>query len=724
MAFGGIDEQIGRKVDAYRQNPQALQQRYQQNNELLDLLALQKIKSEKESVANEMKMEMQQSPKTIAQQREAEVLDLTKKEMGRNLGEVTREVGGTAQQQQAVQQKNMQRMAAAGPQPQPRPQAGPQQAMPNMARMAGGGIVAFQNGGGVGGGGARGAAATKLLAGLQLTPQQYQALPPEGKRQVQQALQSQAAPQQQQQAMPNMARMPRMAGGGIVSFAEGGQTNAEKEREIKERTAILASVGYTPKEFMARSKKERQQILDTTNAKRKISRFGTSVLSPFAAAFDIAALPINAGIDAFDSIAKLTGLRDAASPPVIPSATPFYDWKRRSDENNAPVSMDQLVTPPPLPLNPGRGDVGGIQQAARAAASRPTPPVVPLVNPKPELGPQIEAAPVYKTPSIAGSQPTIGNTGIASAAQTDLDADKKFIKDETKKNLNVDANTAILNAAKRADKITDKSGVLGIFDDARTERANLVREQAEAGNKNPFAGLRSRSTALGRMGTGTEEARQSAERAKLAGLDKEIDLMKLKAGEASNLGRASLDSATQAGADVEALKRESLRSLSTLYNVDSTKASAAADRLLKVDIANLNSFDKALRRATDESMTVFNAKNATRIANISAAASTYAAELRADTAKDATTSQIKLSMFEIRAKAKIAVEKLTVDVEKIAAEEVANIQSPLSTIPKDQKSKQIEIVRKAAVKQKEAIRSRIEAGITDTVKLLKSKKVS
>ena len=70
MAYtdGGIDNQVNQKVDAYRQNPQALQQRYQQNNELLDLLALQKIKSEKESVANEMKMAMQQSPKTIAQE--------------------------------------------------------------------------------------------------------------------------------------------------------------------------------------------------------------------------------------------------------------------------------------------------------------------------------------------------------------------------------------------------------------------------------------------------------------------------------------------------------------------------------------------------------------------------------------------------------------------------------------------------------------------------------
>ena len=41
-----LDQQIQTKMDAYRNNPRKLQQRYQQSQHLLDLLALQKLKSE------------------------------------------------------------------------------------------------------------------------------------------------------------------------------------------------------------------------------------------------------------------------------------------------------------------------------------------------------------------------------------------------------------------------------------------------------------------------------------------------------------------------------------------------------------------------------------------------------------------------------------------------------------------------------------------------------
>lgn len=75
---GGIDQQINQKMDAYRGNPQQLMQRYQQNQQLVDLLALQKLKTEKEAAARDMQMKMQQQPQTIAQQREQEVLGLPK----------------------------------------------------------------------------------------------------------------------------------------------------------------------------------------------------------------------------------------------------------------------------------------------------------------------------------------------------------------------------------------------------------------------------------------------------------------------------------------------------------------------------------------------------------------------------------------------------------------------------------------------------------------------
>jgi hypothetical protein len=130
--IGGIDQQIQQRVDAYRDNPQQLMQRYQQNQELIDLLAMQKLKSEKDAAAREIQMQMQTTPQTIKQQREAELLGRTKDEM-------VKQTGGIMQERQKRQQQNMQRTANQGL---------PQLPAGNMQRMAGGGIVAFADGGG------------------------------------------------------------------------------------------------------------------------------------------------------------------------------------------------------------------------------------------------------------------------------------------------------------------------------------------------------------------------------------------------------------------------------------------------------------------------------------------------------------------------------------------------------------------------------------------------
>jgi len=65
LGDGGLDAQIEQRMDAYRGNPQKLQQRYGANKELLDLLALQKLTSEKQAVARDMQMKQQQNPNTI-----------------------------------------------------------------------------------------------------------------------------------------------------------------------------------------------------------------------------------------------------------------------------------------------------------------------------------------------------------------------------------------------------------------------------------------------------------------------------------------------------------------------------------------------------------------------------------------------------------------------------------------------------------------------------------
>jgi hypothetical protein len=176
---GGLDAQVEQRMDAYRSNPQQLQQRYGQNKELLDLLALQKLTSEKQAAARDMQMKMQQQPGTIAQQREQEALELTKQEMSGTLGELAGRTKGTLDQKQAMQQQNMQKMA---------------QGQPPVAQ---GGIGA-------------------LMGGQQARP------PMQG-----------VPPQAQGLANARMQAPVQMAKGGIVSFADGEEVTSPASRWFK-----------------------------------------------------------------------------------------------------------------------------------------------------------------------------------------------------------------------------------------------------------------------------------------------------------------------------------------------------------------------------------------------------------------------------------------------------------------------------------------------------------
>ena len=135
---GGIDQQVTALADAYRSNPAALQKNYKVNQNLLDLLALQKIKSEKDAAKREIEMSQQPESQTVAQQRADEAV-------GRSKNEIVEQVGGIAQLQKGRQQQNLQRMAAGAPSAnQPAQMTGiANQPAPNMARMAEGGIVSF-----------------------------------------------------------------------------------------------------------------------------------------------------------------------------------------------------------------------------------------------------------------------------------------------------------------------------------------------------------------------------------------------------------------------------------------------------------------------------------------------------------------------------------------------------------------------------------------------------
>jgi hypothetical protein len=126
MINRGIDDQISQRIMASGGNPQKLMQDYSRKKELLDLLALQRLKKQKEDTMRDMQLSLQNNPQTIKQQREAQVAELTKNELAQ-------QVGQTMAQQQARSQQNVQRVAQAGL---------PNAPAPNM-RMQNGGIVGF-----------------------------------------------------------------------------------------------------------------------------------------------------------------------------------------------------------------------------------------------------------------------------------------------------------------------------------------------------------------------------------------------------------------------------------------------------------------------------------------------------------------------------------------------------------------------------------------------------
>lgn len=130
-----IDREINSRVDTFRNKPQELQKRYAVTKQLVDLLALQRIKTQQDDVRRQIEMEMQTNPATIKQQREQEVF-------GRTAQDVAQQVGGILQTA-----KNRQQMARRRPAPQGlgalMPQQGQRPQQPQTRMMQAGGIVAF-----------------------------------------------------------------------------------------------------------------------------------------------------------------------------------------------------------------------------------------------------------------------------------------------------------------------------------------------------------------------------------------------------------------------------------------------------------------------------------------------------------------------------------------------------------------------------------------------------
>ena len=103
MNMRGIDAQIKRRM---MQDPRRLQQNYKQNRDILDLIALQMIKSEKDQKKKDMMLKMQDNPATIKQQMEQDLVRQTKDDL-------VKQTSGIMQIQNAQKNKNLQKILAS-----------------------------------------------------------------------------------------------------------------------------------------------------------------------------------------------------------------------------------------------------------------------------------------------------------------------------------------------------------------------------------------------------------------------------------------------------------------------------------------------------------------------------------------------------------------------------------------------------------------------------------
>jgi hypothetical protein len=325
--------QVDDKAQQYMNNPQALQDMYQQKQQLIDLLALQKIKSQKEAAAREMQLQMAQQsgqPQTIAQQREQQVLDMTKQEM------MQQQAGNLGQKQQE-QQQNLQQVLKGMSQGAPQP---PQQGVPGMPQPT---SAPIQQGG-----------ATPGIA----------ALPTQG-------------------LMPPKA----MAGGGIVAFDDGGAIE-DWEEEWKRRNEELGDPNratsfaerniYSPKEARYKQKRDAARsklysqdrpglLTPTTEAERKAYEAKEAIIKNLGEGkYDPTGKPLVPTVGG-----KPVGAQPAPTPATqVPPQAPANPLAPASPLAPKPPQAPRPPVAPAAPTLTPQAPAGGLQGIMEAAATK------------------------------------------------------------------------------------------------------------------------------------------------------------------------------------------------------------------------------------------------------------------------------------------------------------------------------------------------------------------
>lgn len=537
----GIDRQLRDTQDSITSGT-----RKPLDNRLLDVLALQKIKEAQVQAKTELEASMPQSQGTIADQLTKSVIDAEKERMQGGIAEKAAQVGQVGQQQAQQQQQNMQRMAKGIP----------TQPAPNMARMA---------------------------------------------------------------------------GGGIVTFAEGDKVKALSSRTP---TQLLAEVGITEAEFARMSDQEKAAVFETISRNRRLAReVGTGTGSAneiLAGIYDLSSIPVTIAGKAIGTAGKAMGLMNPQSPDPLQHRTPEgeHTWTPALDaldrmaQRNQPITRQDLAprdTKLAGSLGPDLAALSGIVGApgGQSAVKPPAPdaqPPAPVVKPPAPAVPQITM-----DPADIGNQDKLGIAGqVKYSRQPEMAGviqKQNELREYLKGVRGQDVGAAREAQLARADKHMNRAGIAKQYQDmlARRQEADRVSKQ-----EREYWALNDMLARAGGRGALSNIARGAAD---IRAANRAEDYDRFSAAEKleregiktdTNIADRTLASGDKAAELTSNEKRAAATAESNLLANQASSLTEEAKAVLRGDIANLSeksrSFDRKLALMTA------NANNATKIA--------------------------------------------------------------------------------------------------------------
>jgi len=676
--MGGIGQQAADLRDS--NTPQQLQQSYQKSAQegkpdIATLLALNDITQQVKAKEAEMRLAMQpKEPGTVLEQRAAELKNMA---VGQNTTEKAEQVGGIAQLQQQKQQQNMQRMAQGTQGPPQGIQTAPQ--------------------------------------GPQMAPQG----PPQG------ATQMAASGGIIMQGAPNMQRM---AGGGIIGFASRGEVKAADMAQFEDDFGPYTDPIITQEMVDAYRKR-----LARTNSRAAVSASDDELRARLVDNPKLAK-PFSFPI----SIRK-------ADDRYSPEEKRQKQYQEAAGADYDRMQVERLMNSPPTevqqPLPVSAGFPSAVTTGGPLMPMRNLPPIVPPSSAAPNTGegprvgvnPNLGGAALQQVPGTGIGGVNIPTTqgpatggftandpkiqGLQNALATEqADFNKGLLAKQAAQLNPVDAGIA---ASTRAEKFIGR-------DRNATQRAAMLQRRKEANeaaadlrDANSFARLTSTAGGVGglaNLGRGAANIRRydadQKEKELLGELTAEEKNIASDEATARGISKDSLavqNTTTAANARLDA---EVMRTIQQSMTDQGRKLTADQQRALEAQKASMTSADKRALIESNENIAKYNAKTREIIQNsvnaVTMASARLTAQANATQNKNKTIADIVKKMADIQAKRP----KQIADLAVANAVLTGNMDKKAKAAYLAKRIKDLDTQMKLAIKPLEALKARLESGVT------------